>query len=60
MPSFAIYGMVVAAAVFFVGFITGMGGSLIPNAIFSLAMGVLAAGAFYLVQRYGGRKGDRL
>ena len=49
-----IYGAVVFAAVFFVGWITGMGGSLIPNLIFSLIVGALAAGMFALVTRNRG------
>ncbi len=49
-----IYGAVVFAAVFFVGWITGMGGSLIPNLIFSVIVGVLAAGMFALVTRNRG------
>ena len=46
------YGAVVFAAIFFVGWITGMGGSPLPNFLFSLAMGVLAAVCFVLVQKY--------
>ena len=38
-----IYGAVVFAAIFFVGWITGMGGSFWPNLAFSLLMGVLGA-----------------
>ena len=50
-----IYGAVVFGAIFFVGFITGMGGSFLPNLIFSLAMGVLAAGCFIVVQKLAGK-----
>ena len=49
-----IYGAVVFGAVFFVGWITGMGGSLIPNLIFSLLVGALAAGMFALVTKNRG------
>ena len=56
MPQPVIYGAVVAAVVFIVGFVTGMGGSLVPNAVFSLAMGVFAAFCMYLVQRFAGPK----
>ena len=46
------YGAVVFGAIFFVGWSTGMGGSFLPNLIFSLAMGVLAGVCFYLIQRF--------
>ena len=46
-----IYGAVVFAAIFFVGWITGMGGSFLPNLVFSAAMGVLAGVMFALVQK---------
>jgi hypothetical protein len=36
-----IYGIFVTLAVFFIGWITGMGGDLVPNLIFSMLMGVL-------------------
>jgi hypothetical protein len=36
-----IYGIIVTLAVFFIGWITGMGGDLVPNLIFSILMGVL-------------------
>lgn len=47
-----IYGAVVFACVFFVGWITGMGGSFGPNLIFSILMGCFAAVMFFLVQRF--------
>ena len=47
-----IYGAVVFGAIFFVGWITGMGGSVLPNLVFSLTMGILAAVCFILVQKY--------
>ncbi len=50
-----IYGAVVFGAIFFVGFVTGMGGSFLPNLIFSLAMGVLAAVCFIVVQKLAGK-----
>lgn len=50
-----IYGAVVFGAIFFVGWITGMGGSFLPNLIFSLAMGGLAAVCFLVVQKLSGR-----
>ena len=37
-----IYGAVVAVVIFFVGWSTGMGGSVIPNFVFSVLMGILA------------------
>ncbi|MCY4137718.1 MAG: hypothetical protein OXF56_05575, partial [Rhodobacteraceae bacterium] len=38
--------------VFFIGWSTGMGGSLLPNAGFSVLMGVFAGILYWLVQRY--------
>ena len=37
-----IYGAVVAVVIFFVGWSTGMGGSVLPNFVFSVLMGILA------------------
>lgn len=37
-----LYGAVMAVAIFFVGWVTGMGGSFVPNLVFSLLMGALA------------------
>lgn len=51
-----IYGATVFACVFFVGWITGMGGSFGPNLVFSLAMGALAGFCFFLIQKFVGRK----
>lgn len=51
------YGAVVFAAVFFVGWSTGMGGSWLPNLLFSLAVGGLAAGCYLGVQWMVGRQG---
>lgn len=50
-----IYGLVVFAAVFFVGWSTGMGGSTGPNLAFSLLMGLFAAACFWLVMKFGKR-----
>ena len=50
-----VYGAVVFVAIFFVGWITGMGGSFGPNLGFSLLMGCLAAVCFWIVLRYAGR-----
>ena len=49
------YGLVVFAAIFFVGWSTGMGGSFLPNLGFSILMGILAGGCFLLVQKYTSR-----
>ena len=46
-----IYGAVVFAAIFFVGWITGMGGSFLPNLGFSALMGVFAGAIFFFLQR---------
>lgn len=51
----AIYGAVVAVAVFFIGITTGMGGSLIADLIFSALMGVFAAVLFAAVKKYANR-----
>jgi hypothetical protein len=53
----AIYGAVVNAALFFVGWITGFGGSFWPNLGFSLLMGVFAAVCFVLAHRFAKAKG---
>ena len=37
-----IYGAVVSVVIFFVGWSTGLGGSVLPNFIFSVLMGILA------------------
>ena len=37
-----IYGAVVGVVIFFVGWSTGLGGSVLPNFIFSVFMGILA------------------
>ena len=37
------YGLVTFGAIFFVGWITGLGGSLLPNLVFSALMGGLAS-----------------
>lgn len=51
-----IYGAVVAAAIFFVGWSTGMGGSFWPNLGFSLLMGVFAGVLFVFAKRMTGRR----
>ena len=50
------YGLVVFVALAFVGWVTGMGGSLIPNLGFSALMGVLAGALFALARRFAGPK----
>ena len=37
-----LYGAVVGVVIFFVGWSTGLGGSLMPNFIFAVVMGILA------------------
>ena len=49
----AIYGTVVGLALFFVGWITGMGGAFWPNLGFSALMGIFAAILFRLVLKRG-------
>ena len=36
------YGAITFVAIWFVGWITGMGGSWLPNLLFSAAMGIFA------------------
>ena len=48
------YGAVAGVAIFAVGWITGMGGSLLPNLIFSVLMGIFAAICYVLAVRIGG------
>jgi len=54
-----IYGAVTFGAIFFVGLITGMGGSFLPNLVFSLAMGAMAAGCFVGAQKLANRGKDK-
>ncbi len=49
LPAHYKYGIAVGIAVFFVGWSTGLGGSLGPNAIFSIVMGLFAGFAFKFV-----------
>jgi hypothetical protein len=56
MKDAAIYGLTVFGAVAFIGAITGMGGSLVPNLGFSALMGVFAAGLYLLARRYARSK----
>ena len=53
-----IYGLVVFASVFFVGWSTGMGGSFGPNIIFSALMGRLAGGLFALIRKNSNNRHD--
>ncbi len=53
-----IYGAVTAGVIFFIGWSTGMGGSLLPNIGFSVLMGVFAGILYWLVQKYA-KSGSR-
>lgn len=55
----ALYAAVVGLAIFFVGWSTGMGGSFLPNLVFSAAMALLAAVCFTAVKRIGARRRER-
>ncbi len=57
-PLFAVlYGCAIAVAVFFMGIVTGMGGALMSNIAFSLAMGALGAFVVTVMSRRAkGRK----
>ena len=48
-----IYGTIVFVAIFFVGWVTGMGGSFLPNLFFSILMGAFAAICFVVVTKFG-------
>ena len=52
-----INGGVVFVAIFFVGWSTGMGGSFLPNPLFSLLMGGFAAVCFALIKKFIGKEG---
>ena len=56
LPRAVSYGLVVFAASFVVGWITGLGGSPLPNFWFSALMGLLAGGLFALAQKYAGNR----
>ena len=59
MPQHVTYGAVVALALFIVGWLTGMGGSFIPNLVFSILMGVFAGVLFrYVRRRFGPKEGE--
>ena len=59
MPQHVTYGAVTAIAVFMVGWVTGMGGSFVPNLVFSAVMGVFAAVLFrYVRRRFGPEEGE--
>lgn len=60
MRQAAIYGAAVAAAVFFIGWTTGMGGPLPGNLVFSLAMGVFGGALFVWVKKRTERGGERI
>ncbi len=53
-----VYGLVTAGVIFFIGWSTGMGGSLLPNAGFSVLMGVFAGILYWLAMRYA-KSGSR-
>ena len=56
LPQPVIYGLVVTAAIFFVGWSTGMGGSFLPNLTFSAVMGIFAGFLFSAAKRMAGRR----
>ena len=51
-PDYVKYGTVAFVVIFFVGWVTGMGGSLIPNLLFSLLMGLFAGVLYLLAQKF--------
>jgi len=59
MPDFVKYGGVAFVVIFFVGWITGMGGSLIPNLLFSALMGVFAGLLYLGAEKYFKRGKDQ-
>ena len=50
------YGLTTTGCIFFVGWVTGMGGSFGPNLGFSILMGLFAGALFWGLQRWFGRK----
>ena len=58
MPRAVTYGLIVFAAIWFVGWSTGMGGSFLPNLIFSVLMGLLAGGLFAIAGRLAKKRED--
>ena len=54
-PQHITYGLVVFVAIFLIGWITGMGGSFVPNLIFSAVMGAFAGGCFWAAKRFARR-----
>ncbi len=52
VPQPITYGLVVFAALFFAGWIPGMGGSFVPNPVFSALMGILAGGCFWILAKF--------
>lgn len=52
------YGAVTGAVIFLVGWITGLGGSFVPNLVFSVLMGIFAGVCFVVATRLGGRGGE--
>jgi len=55
LPQHITYGLVVFVAIFLIGLVTGMGGSLGPNFGFSALMGLFAGGCFWAAKRFAGR-----
>ena len=56
LPQHVSYGLIVFAAIFAIGWLTGMGGAFLPNLIFSAIMGAFASVCFLMAKRLGGRK----
>lgn len=54
-----IYGAVAGAVIFFVGWITGMGGGVVPNLIFGAGMGLFAAACYVVAVGIGKRAAER-
>ena len=50
-----IYGAVVGVVIFFVGWSTGLGGSVLPNFIFSVLMGILAMIIIRIFTKFTGK-----
>ncbi|MEM6309022.1 MAG: hypothetical protein AAF754_03150 [Pseudomonadota bacterium] len=53
------YGAVMAGAVFFVGLVTGLGGSVLPNLGFSILMGGFAAVCYVGAHKLAARQKDK-
>jgi hypothetical protein len=48
-PDHVKYGLIVGLSIWFVGWVTGLGGSFLPNIVFSIVIGLFAAALYKFV-----------